>query len=104
MTYKALVIITVSSEVAESLLAVKVLELNNHVGEDIASSLHKLIHELGLDSVRRTLLSKAKVEGIPQILLVVGTAVQNDRESLLGVDTGGAGVERELANLWGPGQ
>lgn len=103
MTYEALVSVTVSGEVAESLLAVKVLKLNNHVGEDIASSLHKLVHELGLDGVGRTLLSETQVEGVLEVVLVVCTAVQNDGESLVGVDTGGTGVEGELANLWGRG-
>jgi hypothetical protein len=44
-------------------------------------------------------LSQTKVERIVQVLLVVGTTVKDDGESLGGVDTGSASVEGELSDL-----
>ena len=44
-------------------------------------------------------MSQTQVEGVLEVLLVVGTAVKNDGEGLGGVDTGSASVESELSDL-----
>jgi hypothetical protein len=44
-TYEASVLVSVTVEIAKRLLTVEVLELNNHAGENLAGSLHELIHE-----------------------------------------------------------
>lgn len=98
-TYEATVLVTVSVEVAKGLLRLKVLELHNHVGEDVTDSLHELVHESLLLLVGRALLSQTQVEGVLEVLLIVGTAVEDDGEGLLGVDTSSAGVKSELADL-----
>lgn len=80
-------------------MALEILELNDHVGEDIVNSLHELIHESLLLLEGRALLAQTQVEGVAEIILIVGTAIQDNRESLVGVNTGSASVERQLANL-----
>lgn len=98
-TYEATVLVAVSVEVAKGLLRLEVLELHNHVGEDVTDSLHELVHESLLLLVGGALLSQTQVEGVLQVLLIVGTAVEDDGEGLLGVDTSSAGVKSELADL-----
>lgn len=74
-TYKAFVLIAVTFKVVESLFRLEILELDNHFGEDIMDSFHEFVHELLLLGNGRTLLSKAQIEGILQVFLVVGATI-----------------------------
>lgn len=96
---EATVRVAVAVQVAESLFTLKVLKLDNHVRVDLLGGLHELVHELLLDANRGALLAQAKVERILEVVLVVCTAVQDDGQSLVGVDTGGGSVQRKLADL-----
>lgn len=44
-------------------------------------------------------MSQAQVEGVLEVLLVVGTTVKDNGEGLGGVDTGRTGVKSELSDL-----
>lgn len=91
--------VAVAVEIAESLLTLKVLKLDNHVRVHLLGSLHELVHELLLDSNARALLAQTKVQRVLEVVLVVGTAVQDDGQSLVGVDTSSSSVQRKLADL-----
>lgn len=96
---EALVLIAVPIEVVESLFTFKVLKLHNHVREDFSGSLHELVHELLLLGNRDTLLTKAQVERVLQVGLVGGTAVEDDRERLVRVNTSSSRVQSQLTDL-----
>ena len=86
-------------EILEGLLSLKVLELDDHVRIHILDSLHELVHKLLLLGRVDALLAQTEVERVLQVGLVVGAAVKYDGQGLLGMDTGGGGVQGELANL-----
>lgn len=98
---EAAVLVAVAVEVVEGLLGLKVLELDGHVGVDLGNSLHELVHEGLLLGNGDTLRADAKVEGVLQVVLVVGSGVEDNGEGVLGVDAGGTGVEGELSDLEG---
>lgn len=93
--------VPVSVQVLECLLTLKVLELHNHVGIHFLHGFHELVHEVLLDGEFWTLLSKTQVQGILEVGLIVGTAVQDNRQRLLGADTCSSGIQSQLANLVG---
>lgn len=95
---EALVLVTVTVEVVESLLGLKVLELHDHIWVDLLGGGHELVGKCLLLSNGWALLAESKVELILQVGLIVGTAVQHDRQGLAGVDTGGRSVKSQLAN------
>ena len=96
---KALLGVPIPVEVLEGLFGLKVLELDDHVRVDLLDGGHELIHELLLHGGGDTLLAQAQVQGVLQVGLIVGAAVEDDGKRLLGVDTGGGGVQSELADL-----
>lgn len=96
---EAAVGVTVAVEVLESLLALEVLELDDHVGVDVLNSLHELVHELLLDAYGNTLLAKTKVQGVLEVGLVVSAGVNDNRQSLARVNASSSSVQGQLANL-----
>lgn len=90
---KALVVIAIPVEVIERLLALEILKLHDHVRIDVLGGRHELVHELLLLGNRRPLGTQAEVEGILQVGLVGGSAIQDNGEGLLGVDTGCGGIQ-----------
>jgi len=90
---EALVLVPIPVEVVEGLFTLEVFELHNHFREDITGSLHELIHELLLLGHRDTLGAKTQIQRIFQVGLVGGTAIQDDWEGLVGVDTGSRDVQ-----------
>ncbi|KAG7144875.1 hypothetical protein HYQ46_006384 [Verticillium longisporum] len=95
---EAAVLVAVAVEVVESLLGVEVLKLHNHVGEHLSSSLHELVHERLLRLKRDALVTETEVEGVLEVVLVVGARVENDGQSLGGVDTSGTRLAYRNAN------
>ena len=93
------VAISITIQVVECLFAVEVFKLDNHVGVHFLHRFHKLVHELLLNFYGGTLLSKTQVHGILQVGLIVGTAIQDDGQSLGGMDARGSSVQGQLANL-----
>jgi len=90
---EALVGIPISVQVIESLLALKVLKLHHHVGEDLGGGLHELVHELLLLGNRDALGAQAEVERVLEICLVGGAAVEHNGQRLVRVDAGGRRVQ-----------
>lgn len=89
---EALVLVAVAVEESKGLLGLKVLELNEHLGVNLGASSHELIHELLHHLERGSLGTETKVKRIPQVVLIGGTAIQNNWQGLAGVDTGSASV------------
>ena len=96
---KAPVGVLIAVKILECLLGLEILKLDDHVGVDILDGFHELIHELLLVGCVHTLMAQTEVQRVLEIGLVVGTTVQDNGEGLLGVDAGGSGIQRELANL-----
>lgn len=96
---EAAVGVAVAVEVVEGLFTLKVLKLDNHVGVDLLDGIHELVHKVLLDALGSTLLADAEVEGVLEVGLVVRASVENNGQSLFGVNTGGGSVQRKLANL-----
>lgn len=90
---KTLVSVPISVKVIEGLLALKVLELHHHVGVDLGSSDHELVHELLLLGHRDALGAQAEVERVLQVRLVGSAAVEHNGQRLVRVDTGSRRVQ-----------
>ena len=91
--------VPVSVQVVKGLLALKVLELDNHIGVDLLNGLHEVIHKLLLDLQRGTLLPETEIQRIIEIGHVICATVQDDWERLGGVDACCGSIERQLSNL-----
>lgn len=96
---EALVVIAITVEVVEGLLTLEVFKLHNHIWVDFLGSLHELVHEVLLLAHGNALGAQTQVEGILQVRLISSTAVQDNRESLLRVNTGRSCVEGQFADL-----
>lgn len=77
----------------------QVIETYDHLGVDLGSSRHELVHEFLLFRNRDTLGTHAQVEWILEVVLVRGAAVQDDREGFFGVDAGSSRVQGQFSNL-----
>jgi hypothetical protein len=96
---EALVVISVPGEVVKGLFGLKVLKLHEHFGIDILHGLHKLIHELLHDGGRWALGPQTQVKRVLEVVFICSAGIQDNRKGLLGVDTSGPSVQRELTNL-----
>lgn len=96
---EASVAVPVAVEVVEGLGALKVLELDNHVGVHLLDSIHELVHELLLDAYGDALLAQTQVQGVLEVSLVVGASVENNGQSLFRVDACGGSIQSKLADL-----
>jgi hypothetical protein len=86
-------------QVLESFLGLEILELDQHVGVHFLHSRHELIHKFKGNLRRDSLLSQTQIQGIAKIMLIRGTAIQDNRKCLLGVDTSCASVQGKFADL-----
>lgn len=87
------VCVSVTIQVVECLFTLKVFKLDYHVGVHFLHGFHELIHELLLDLERGALLSETQVQGVLQVGFVVGTAVQDNGQSLVRVNACGSRVQ-----------
>ena len=91
--------ISISVQIVEGLFAVKVFELDDHVGIHLLHGIHEFIHECLLLLKGNSPLAQAQVEGILEIGLVVGASIQDDGQSLRGVNTSGRNIQSQFTDL-----
>jgi hypothetical protein len=96
---KRAVRVLVLAQQREGRRVAKVLELQQHVVAVLGlGGVHELVHELLELLATDALLAQTDVEGVGQVLLVVGAAVEHDRQAHLGRHTGARRVQRQLAD------
>lgn len=92
------VVLLVAVQEEESALGAKVLELDDEIGVLFVEGVHDLVEELGVLGIGRPFSAETKVEGILELLLVVGTKIDADGNSSPRVNACSSDIEAELTD------
>ncbi len=90
--------VAVVVEQPDGVVLLEVLPLQQRVGVDLLDRLHEPVDEGVISVAAKAALLVAEVERVVEELLVVGAAVEGDRQGQLRVDAGAGYVEGELAD------